>query len=138
MSEISKKFAEFFADWKIELPQGAEDAADRGSIFKAGWTINYLFGTDGERYMEFYVTHRMTSDRRYRIYESGRVEELDAIQEMYMYDSKVPGSEQEAKKRYMEHNQRVADELQQLGIYPDGDINAYLRTNDVPPPESGR
>jgi hypothetical protein len=90
--------------WKIELPPGAEDTGDRGTIFKAGWTINYLFGHDGEKYIEFYATHRMTNDRRHRIYESGRVVDLDAIQEIYMYDSKIPGSEEEAKRRYMEHN----------------------------------
>lgn len=132
-TEISKRFAEYFANWNIELPPGAEKAGDRGTIFKAGWTINYLFGSDGEKYLEFYATHRMTNDRRHRIYESGRMDDLDAIQEMYMYDSKVPGSEEEAKRRYMEHNQRVAEELRQLGLYPEGDINAYLRTNDVPP-----
>jgi hypothetical protein len=32
------------------------------------------------------------------------VVDLDAIQEIYMYDSKIPGSEEEAKRRYMEHN----------------------------------
>ena len=56
--------------WKIELPPGAEDTGDRGTIFKAGWTINYLFGHDGEKYIEFYATHRMTNDRRHRIYDS--------------------------------------------------------------------
>lgn len=131
-TEISKKFAEYFANWKIELPPGAEAAGDRGTIFKAGWTINYLFGTEGEKYLEFYATHRMTNDRRHRIYESGRLESPDAIQEMYIYDPKFPGSEEEAKRRYMERNQRVAEELRQLGLYPEGDINAYLRTNDVP------
>jgi len=137
-TEISKKFAEYFAHWKIELPPGAEDAADRGTIFKAGWTINYLFGCDREKYVEFYATHRMTNDRRHRIYESGWVDDVDGIQEMYMYDSKVPGSEEEAKKRYIHHNQRVDEELRQLRLYPEGDINAYLRTNDVPPPRTGR
>lgn len=135
-TDISKKFAEYFANWSIELPPGAEDAKDRGTIFKAGWTINYLFGQDSENYIEFYATHRMTSDRRHRIYELGRVESLDAIQEMYMYDSKVPGSEEESKRRYLEHNQHVAQELRELRLYPEGDINVFLRTNDVPPPRS--
>jgi hypothetical protein len=28
----------------------------------------------------------------------------------------------------------VAQELRQLGLYPEGDINAYLRTDDAPKP----
>jgi hypothetical protein len=51
---------------------------------------------------------------------------------MHMYDPKVPGSEEESRKRYLEHNQRVAQELRRLRLFPEGDINAFLRTNDVP------
>lgn len=85
----------------------------------------------------------MTNDRRHRIYESGRVESREAIQEIYMYDPKVPGSKEESHERYLEHNRRVSDELRHLGLYPEGDVNAYLRTNEVPasqgyPSDGGR
>lgn len=133
-TRISQEFANYFSDDKIELPPGAEAAEARGTIHKAGWTINYRFGHDQERYLEFYATHRMTNDRRHRIYGSGRIEDLDAIREGYMYDPKVPGSEEEAKRSYLDHNQRMASELRSLGLYPEGDLNAYLRTNHVPSP----
>lgn len=138
VSEIDRKFVEYFANWDIHLPPGAEAAMRRGSIHKAGWAINYIFGDDEERYVEFYASHRMTNDRRHRIYASGRVETLDAIQEMYMYDPKVAGSEEQSKRKYLEDNQRIAEELRQLGLYPEGSINAFLRTNDVPRPRQTR
>ena len=41
-------------------------------IRRAGWTIRCIFSADEERsYLEFDATHRMTSDRRYRVYGSG-------------------------------------------------------------------
>jgi hypothetical protein len=135
-TEISRQFAESFSGWDIALPPGAEAAEARGVIFKDGWRVNYIFGRSDEKYIEFYATHRMTEDDRQRIYESGKVESLDTVQGMYMYDPKVPGSEEEARRRNLEHNQRVDEELHQLGIYPDGDINAYLRTHEVPPRDS--
>src|SRR5688500_4004440 len=42
-SAITPTFAEYFANWNIELPAGVEAAATRGRIRKAGWLINYLF-----------------------------------------------------------------------------------------------
>jgi hypothetical protein len=77
--------------------------------------------------MEFYATHRMTDDRRLRIYASGKTEQRDAIRS-FMFVGK--------EDEYREHNRRVVDELRSLLLYPEGDINAYLRTNDVPPPRT--
>ena len=70
----------------------------------------------------------VTNNQSYRY--SG-LEHLDAIQGMYLYDPKVPGAAEAAAAKNLERNQRVADELRGLGIYPDGNINAYLRTHDV-------
>ncbi|MGH2817693.1 MAG: hypothetical protein ACRDJS_04445 [Actinomycetota bacterium] len=125
-SAISEKFAEYFRNWDIRLPLGAEDARSRGEIHKAGWFIRYRFDFEGgEKFLEFYATHRMTNYRRLRIYDSGRTESKDAI-----HSFMVAGREEE----YRAHNHRVAQELRQLGLYPEGDINAYLRTDDGPKP----
>jgi hypothetical protein len=77
----------------------------------------------------------MTSDRRYHIYESGRIAEHDAIREMFDWDPKVPRDEARARKAYRDRNARVAEELEQLGLYPGGDINANLRTGGPPDDE---
>lgn len=129
---ISELFAERFAHWEIALPPGAEAAACRGVILKRGWQIRYIFGADeGGKYIEFYAVHRMTSDSHVRTYESGRTEGLETIAEFVVWDPRVEGSEEAARRRYDEHNRRVAEELRTLGLYPDGDINTYLRTHDV-------
>lgn len=125
-SAISEIFSDYFSNWEISLPPGAEAAMARGSISKAGWNIHYRFDMEDERVLEFYATHRMTDDRRLRIYESGKTEHRPAIQTFM-----IIGKE----KEYREHNRRVVEELRRLGLYPEGDINAFLRTNDVAPPE---
>jgi hypothetical protein len=51
---------------------------------------------------------------------------------MFMWDPKEPGDEARARKEYAEHNARIAEELKRLGLYPDSDINAYLRTEGPP------
>ena len=122
---ISEIFSDYFSNWDISLPPSAEAAMGRGSIYKAGWNIQYRFDSENERVLEFYATHRMTDDRRLRIYESGKTEDRPAIQTFM-----IVGKEEE----YREHNRRVVEELRELGLYPEGDINAFLRTNDVPPP----
>jgi hypothetical protein len=122
-SAISEKFADYFRNWDIRLPLGAEPASSRGEIHKAGWLIRYRFDFEGgEKFLEFYATHRMTNDRRLRIYESGRTESKETI-----HGFMVTGREEQ----YRAHNRRVAQELRELGLYPEGDINAYLRTYDA-------
>jgi len=131
---IEARFADYFANWGIRLPEGAVDQQEAGILRKAGWTIRYIFGSDARgSYLEFYASHRMTNDRRLRLYASGESQGLDAIQDMYGWKPEVPGDQEREKKRYREHNVRVAEELEALGLYPTGDINAYLRTHDVPP-----
>ena len=132
-ARIAGAFAETFSRWGIVLPREAVEGGEPWTIQRAGWTIRCIFGTDEDgAYLEYYATHRMTSDRRYRIYASGRIAELDAIWEMFAWDPKVPSDEARARKAYRDHNARVAEELKQLGLYPVGDINAYLRTEGPP------
>jgi hypothetical protein len=103
----------------------------RRTITERGWRITYRVDPDdaGAPSLEFYATHRMTSDSHERIWADGHLEHLDAIYEAYAYDAKVPGSEEAAREKYLQHNQAVARELRARGLYPEGDINAYLRTD---------
>lgn len=119
-TEISHQFARQFAHWNIELPPGVETATGRGTIRKGGWNIRYFFGDDGEKFLEFYASHRMTSDRRLRLYESGRTEEKPALMEMLFFDSNRPGDEERARREFDEHNGRVTLELRELGLLPEG------------------
>jgi hypothetical protein len=75
----------------------------------------------------------MTSDSHVRIWADGHLEHLDAIHEAFVFDPQVPGSEQAAKEKYLAHNQAVAEQLRARGLYPEGDVNAYLRTTAVEP-----
>ena len=63
----------------------------------------------------------------FRVVEAG-----DAIWELVAWDPKKPGDEEGANREYREHNQSVANELKQLGLYPSGDIKAFLRTEGLP------
>jgi hypothetical protein len=132
-ARIAGAFDETFARWEIALPRGAVERGEPWTIQREGWTIRCIFGADEDgSYLEYYATHRMTSDSRYRIYASGRTEERDAIWEMFMWDPKKPGDQARERKEYADHNARIADELKLLGLYPEGDINAYLRTEGPP------
>jgi len=135
-ARIAAAFDETFEPWEIALPREAVERGEPWLIRRAGWTIRCIFDADEQgSYLEYYATHRMTSDSRYRIYASGLTAEMDAIWEMFMWDPKKPGDEARARREYADHNARIAEELKQLGLYPDGDINAYLRTEGPPDAE---
>lgn len=130
---IEERFAVYFATWGICLPEDAVQLEDPGIIQQDGWTIRYLFGSDAEgSYLEFYATHRMTNDRRARIYSSGETRDLEALEAMYGFDPKIPGDKERAARENRRRNTRITKELEARGLYPDGNINAYLATHDVP------
>ena len=67
----SEMFARSFEPWGIQLPDEGVKHRARGKINKAGWTIWYLFGSDEKgEYLDYYATHRMTSDSHTRIREA--------------------------------------------------------------------
>jgi hypothetical protein len=131
---VEGRFAGYFGDRGIHLPEDAVQREVPGLIQQDGWTIRYVFGSDAERsYLEFYATHRTISDSRVRIYGSGETKELEALESMYGYDAEIPGDQERAARESRERNTRIAEELEALGLYPEGDINAFLATHDVPP-----
>lgn len=127
---VAEAFNAYFANFDISIrPEDVAVGSGR-TIGERGWRIAYRGDPDdaGLPSMEFYATHRMTNDRHERIWADGHVEHLDAIHEVYGWDPKVPASKQAAKEQYLKHNQAVARQLRERGLYPDGDINAFLRT----------
>jgi hypothetical protein len=127
---IAETFDGYFENFGITIDPTDIVIGRRAVIRYRGWyvTLRVIADDAGSPSLEFYATHRMTDDRHVRIWADGVLEELDAIWSMYGYDPKVPGAEEAARERYLAHNREVAERLRAAGLYPDGDINAYLRT----------
>lgn len=132
---LEARFAEYFANWDIRLPEGAVQRGEAGVIQRDGWTIRYVVDHDAEEpHLEFYATHRMTDDTRARIDGSGELQYLEALSTLYAYDPEVPGDRERVQRENRLRNARIAGELEARGLYPEGNINAYLATHDVPLP----
>lgn len=58
----------------------------------------------------------MTGDMHARIYEDGRVETLDAIQDYITYNPGIPGDRERRETDYLGHNQKVFTELYKKGL----------------------
>jgi hypothetical protein len=132
VSTIELAFATDFSHWGITLPPENVRERRRGKIVAAGWTIWYLFGHDerGE-YLDYYASHRMTNDRHLRIYESGQVESLPAINSMRLASSD-PEEDARLEAEHREEQSKVARILEEKGFGIEGDepggiqINRYL------------
>ena len=114
-------FARSFEPWGIRLPDEGVRHRARGKINKAGWTIWYLFGSDemGE-YLDYYATHRMTSDSHTRIRQDGSGEALPQLKEMYI-GSENPGEDAKLRAEYLRRNREVAKMLEEKGFGLSGD-----------------
>ncbi len=134
MEEIESQFKETFSHWNISLPPEAIASRRRGKIVKSGWVIWYLFGSDerGE-YLDYYASHRLTTDRHVRVYVNGNEERLPTIQSMRMV-SHDPEEDARLEADYFARNQKAARMLEEKGFGMAGDeptitqVNRYLHT----------
>ena len=118
MNEIDSVFAQNFKHWDIRLPAEAVAARAGGKIHHAGWTIEYLFGSeeDGED-LDYYATHRMTDDRHVRIHSEGRSEALETPQDFYALPSDADeATRKEAEEDFYAHNRAVYARLRERGF----------------------
>lgn len=134
---IETYFTEYFQHWNISLPPDSVTARAPGHIFEHGWHIGYLWGAEnGDEYLEVLAQHRMTDDRHFRVFASGRVEDLPAPAQFYGYGPNATDEEKvQAEREYVEHNRRIHTELRDLGLLPPvgqnlpaHEINEYLRS----------
>jgi hypothetical protein len=107
-SKIKQKFDADFEPWGIQLAPEKLTPNSRGKIQEAGWTIEYLISADEKGvFLDYYSTHRMTSDTHKRFYADGSVMELPALAEMC-----IVGKEEEFQKR----NREVDEMLRAKGF----------------------
>ena len=129
LRRIEEHFGQSFQAWRIQLPREAVENRQRGTIVQAGWTIWFLFGSDesGE-YLDYYSTHRMTSDSHVRIHEDGRVESLESLWEMRR-TSDDPAEAERLEDEFWEHNEQVARVLEAKGFGLQGDEHGSAIVN---------
>lgn len=117
MSKISAGFTEYFSAFgDFTLP---DPIPPRGNISHSGWSIIYIFTQDeqGKPCLDFWAEHRMTSPRHVRIDSEGNIIGLDSFLESYSYDPEVDKSEEDARKRFEEHNRKVGEVLKEKGFW---------------------
>jgi len=121
MPRIEEQFADRFKNWSIRLSHDAIESRTRGKINKAGWSIWYLFGSDEQgEYLDYYATHRMTTDSHTRIRADGLVEGLPALAEMFV-GSDDPAEHARLKAKFVEENRKIAQLLEAKGFGLSGD-----------------
>lgn len=107
-AKIKQVFEADFFHWGIQLAAEKLALNARGKIQEMGWTIEYLVSTDEKgTYLDYYATHRMTSDGHKRIYADGSVQFLPALAELY-----VMGKEEE----FIRNNQEIREMLKRKGF----------------------
>lgn len=136
MQEIERQFNDTYAPWNIRLPLRHIEQRRGGKIVASGWVIWYLFGSDEKgEYLDYYASHRMTSDQHVRIYASGERVTLPVISEFYV-TSQDPEEKSRLEAEYFANNRQVARMLEAKGFGIEGDepggvqINRFLHVHE--------
>jgi hypothetical protein len=123
---MRERFPGLEVDWEsLGLAPGST-----GAFYIDAWNVQYVVGEDAKGlYLEYYGSNRFVwGDLRARVYASGdTVDDLDSIVPLII--TKVGQDPKETEAAYYKENRRIARELREAGLFPEGDINAHLRTN---------
>lgn len=120
MPEIERYFKDYFARWSITLPSNAVARRAPGHLFEKGWHIGFIWGADEQgEYLEFLAQHRMTNDRRQRVYATGEVKDMPVPVPMYVIPAHAtPEQQAEIAKRHRTSYRRESQKLRELGLLP--------------------
>lgn len=136
---IEELFSARFERWSIALPRESLEERSGGHLFEHGWHIGYSWGEEsGEAFLQVLAQNRMTNDRHFKIYASGRVEDLPAP--LGMYVTPAGASEEEIARirdESIERDRQLYAELRERGLLPpEGqnlaahEVNEYLRSGE--------
>ena len=119
LGKIAKTFAQYFQHWNIQLPLEDIETRRPGKILQQGWVIEYLFGsTEREEFLDFYAVHRMTNDRHVRIFASGRIEGLEAMQDSFGYPADADeATRRKAEEEFFAYNRAVSARVKAKGFF---------------------
>jgi hypothetical protein len=130
---IKAQFDAEFREWKIRLPARDLKARRPGRIFKVGWAIAYVFGSDEQgQYLDYYASHRMIEDEHVRLRDGVGREFLPSI---FGWRLVSPDPEEDARleAEQVASNREVARMLDAKGLGLTGGepggvlINRFLR-----------
>ena len=129
MKKIESKFNESFSYWEIRLPPHDIEQRKRGKIVEAGWAIWYLFGSDAKgEFLDYYASHRMTSDSHVRVYADGSSENFPTMSGICAC-SQDPTENARLEAQYYAENQRVGKLLEEKGFGLEGDEPGGVQIN---------
>lgn len=144
---IEVAFADYVAKWDLAPPAEAVAKREDGHLFKAGWHLGWVFGTeDGQEYFEWIAEHRMADMEHVRLLADGESVLLDVPRTGFTYpDGATDEYVGRREAEYVDWNRRVYAELSERGLLPpEGehlaahDINERLRSGgEVGAPEPG-
>lgn len=145
VERIAAIFADEFRKWGFHLPPEHVANRQRGKIVDRGWAIWYLFGRDEKGdYLDYYSSHRMTSDDHVRLRETGEVEVLPVLP---LFGPAISSDPEVNARREAEHQaecQAIADMLKAKGFFVEGDepggvqMNMLLRSGKIDLDEARR
>lgn len=125
-----ERLVEMHPGWGLDIRPPPEGPAS-GAVRQAGGSglIRYAFSGDEEKpYLEFYSFHRISGDLHARIYESGEVEHLAALETTL----EVTGDPEKDRQRREQQNQRnrvLMEELEAAGLLSGGPVPGSFVAN---------
>ena len=117
-NEIEKAFNGTFTNWAIRLLAEAPASRLSGKLVNAGWTIEYLFGHEGDtEHLNYYVVHRMTNDHYMLIHSDSLSETLETPLDFVVYpENSGEAARQEAREAFRTNNRAVYQRLREKGF----------------------
>lgn len=117
MYHIKEQFCKRFANWEMEIDETDVFVGNRITVPNKEWSMKCIVGKNEEGiFLELYGIHQRRSHVHERIYESGRVEKLDVLQEYIAYVPSIPGDRECKTMEFERYNYALMKELKGKGL----------------------
>ena len=117
MKAAADRFKENFSKFRLRIPERNLIERSPGIITLNSRVVEFLFGRDscGE-YIEYYAVSRFSGDSHARIYEDGKMLELEALRPYTVTTNRQPDLEK-SKQQTRKINERILAELKTAGFF---------------------
>lgn len=118
MYHIKKQFCKRFALWKMEIKEEDVFVGNKINLVNDEWHMKCIVSEDNKGvFLEFYGIHKRQGHVHERIYEDGRGEKLEVLQEYIAYTPSIPGDRERKAREFERYNHHLMTELKGKGLF---------------------
>lgn len=115
--QMREMFSNKFKLWGIEIEESELFMGNKKYMLKNNWHLRWMMGKDATgTYLEYYAINDKYGHLHGRIYENGREEQLNVLQQYIAYAPSIVGDRERCIREFEIYNKGLMSDLKKKGL----------------------